>query len=210
MWNECERMGFSLMLRSLSFEGEEVLDLRNLTDLRWKLWKEVNYKMMAKMEFYLELRVNGLVKVEDVRTIIEKEKRLMKEAKEKEMKYEDPIERWVRQDGFDCTDLDCLTKLRRYERAWKKLKVRFGETLEGNNNTVRAFFLWEEEDNDDDRYFGKEGGRKEYMWNNRDRLHEVLAEITGYERYATEVELSNFLEVKEFKASRNLYIYICL
>ena len=25
------------------------------------------------------------------------------------MKYEDPIERWVRQDGFDCTDLDCLT-----------------------------------------------------------------------------------------------------
>ena len=32
----------------------------------------------------------------------------------------------------------------------------------------------------------------------------MLAEITGYERYATEVELSNFLEVKEFKASRNL------
>ena len=26
----------------------------------------------------------------------------------------------------------------------------------------------------------------------------------GYERYAMEVELSNFLEVKEFKASRNL------
>ena len=160
--------------------------------------------MMAKMEFYLELRVNGLVKVENVRTIIEKEKRLMKEAKEKEMKYEDPKERWARQDGFDCTDLDCLTKLRRYERAWKKLKVRFEETLEGNNNTVRAFFLWEEEDNNDDRYFGKEGGRKEYKWNNRDRLHKVLAEIMGYERYAMEVELSNFLEVKEFKASRNL------